>query len=1115
VNREGEIEIRVKLDIGRQADEIERKLKASLNAGGTGATGATRALRDQEAAALRLAQAHARLASASGGLNQAETILSTALARTTRETLTTINAQTQLARVHQQQDRAARGSAGGLDSLRASASRLQGVFTALAAVGLVSLFERFGRAAFDAAIDVDKQVNSLKALTGSAEAAQKRFKELFDLAQKTPGLTTSLAATLDAQLRIFSVSVQTIDKLLPVIGKLNAISPLGDPRQFVNNLTQLITQNFERQDLKELIGQSPIAGLLIKQIFNVDSPTNADAIRAAAKRLGITTVESLANELIKAAENNSALKNATESLGGQFDKVRDRLNIALAPIGAEIAKTLIPAFDRLIPKVQEFGQSLSRYLVENRSQIDRFTDAIVDLASAFGQLGKISIPVLGEILRVAANGVGFYADLANAIRGDFSFKNSSKNFGNLFESGSPEDAAIQSSPFLSGAERKIAGVGVAANAGIRAGATAAGTSGDRQKQKTELEKATQDVKEMAQKVAALREGGGRLFEELAKLDLLRAQFQILEKKQKDRAFISAKTALGIPLAPQLPGGIGPPKLPLIALGVPGAIAGPAGIAEPPESPLSAAIKRTDLADARLRIQEVQIQNQLTTGTLSQAEAQRALNAVRAASRGEIIAGLEAQLKLVDANSLEGLQIAAQIEQTRLLGVELSNTQRFMRGFGSAVETVGDAFERFGANVARAFGNIRDLFNGLKQAVLGFFNDLLGNALQNLVRNTLGGLFGGGGSGGGGGFNDIFRSFASAAGGGISAPPSITSTQAVRQAVDEIAGPATRPRTVAGSAAGAAASGGGFSLGGLAGGLAAAAPLLGLSLGSSLGGRSSAGNILGAIGGGAIGLGVAFGASVFGAGGGLAAASLAALGPAALIGAPLIVGAILLGKASQRKKDEQASGEFLRQALASIDQLAAGVGSGQIEGSQARSIFDTQILATFRQQISGLKTKSVVQSRLTNQVRDLEAVYQARIPPLIAEQIQRRQTAASNALAFSRQIPEFAIGGTTMGGLAFLHPGEKVLNLQQQTAVRVMGGSNVFERAGVPGVQQNARFEGGGTFGGGGLPIEITLEAQVIIGKGDATRIVVVGASTPQGRAVTVNNVRVARTNREL
>jgi hypothetical protein len=80
-------------------------------------------------------------------------------------------------------------------------------------------------------------------------------------------------------------------------------------------------------------------------------------------------------------------------------------------------------------------------------------------------------------------------------------------------------------------------------------------------------------------------------------------------------------------------------------------------------------------------------------------------------------------------------------------------------------------------------------------------------------------------------------------------------------------------------------------------------------------------------------------------------------------------------------------------------------------------------------------------------------------------------------------------------------------------------TGVFNRAGVPGVQGSGRFAGGGiasSVSASDQPIMIeNLSVSVLMGKGDATRVVVTGGNTPQGRAVTVKNVKEARTNREL
>jgi hypothetical protein len=237
-------------------------------------------------------------------------------------------------------------------------SALQSVGTTLTASLTVPL-AALGVASTKSAISIDKQVNVLKAFTGSAANAEKRLAELIATAQKTPGLTTQLAATLDAQLRVANVAERTINNILPTIGRLNAVAPLGDPTQFANNLIQLVTQNFERADLKELVGRSPIAGELIKQVFNVDSPTNSEAIRAAAERMGIRTADQFFTALANAANNNPKLANVSESIGAQLDKLRDRVEVALRPLGLAIIEAITPLVNAVVPAIEALGKAFA------------------------------------------------------------------------------------------------------------------------------------------------------------------------------------------------------------------------------------------------------------------------------------------------------------------------------------------------------------------------------------------------------------------------------------------------------------------------------------------------------------------------------------------------------------------------------------------------------------------------------------------------------------------------------------------------------------------------------------------------------------------------------------
>lgn len=502
-----------------------------------------------------------------------------------------------------------------------------------------------------------------------------------------------------------------------------------------------------------------------------------------------------------------------------------------------------------------------------------------------------------------------------------------------------------------------------------------------------------------------------------------------------------------------------------------------------------AISRVNLIDLEIRKQVEIVQNQVNAGIISEAQGRKNLLAIEAQYRDSILAALDAERQLAElqGDPIRAANIAIQIEQYRMLGVELDGASRFMRGFGGEVEDVGDIFERFGANVSRAFRNTSDLLSNLKNAVNQFFRDLAGNVLQNVVgtglnailgklgiggqqagagssggNNIFGGLLSalgigrqsaaGGGGGGTGLFagikNALFGGSATTGGGAAATPPSISGLGSFALKIPNLPSLGTGFPATAGNVAGAVSSFsqvGGFKGNFLAGGAVSLLPaLLGAGLGAGLGGRSPLGQILGAVGGGAVGLGLSFGASVLGAGGGFGAAALAALGPAALIGLPLLVGAILLGRRKQRAADEATSGEYLQDAVDGIAEMRKQAERGIITNvEQARSIFEQQIIGTFIAQIKTLKTKSVVESRLTNQVADLRKLFEDTVVPAILQAIK-------DAKVFKKLEPEFHKGQLLSNETrAIILKDEMVLTKDQQHRVRQMAGYDVFTFAGVP------------------------------------------------------------------
>lgn len=275
-------------------------------------------------------------------------------------------------------------------------------------LSLTAVIAGLGGVAVKSAVDIDRQVNVLKSLTGSADAAEKRYAQLVATAQKTPGLTANLAATLDAQLRVANVAVKTIDQVLPAIGKLNAVSPLGNPQQFAANLTQLITQGFERADLKELVGNSPLAGELIKQIFGVDNATNAEAIRKSAKKLGIDTTDEFFAAFAEAARTNPKLANVSESLGAQFDKLRDRVTVALRPLGLAIIETLSPLVEKAVPIIERISTAFKEMPDSTRQAIVVFAAIAAAIGPVLIVIGNLvsSLGALGSVFSTIAGVVG-------------------------------------------------------------------------------------------------------------------------------------------------------------------------------------------------------------------------------------------------------------------------------------------------------------------------------------------------------------------------------------------------------------------------------------------------------------------------------------------------------------------------------------------------------------------------------------------------------------------------------------------------------------------------------------------------------------------------------------
>ena len=115
------------------------------------------------------------------------------------------------------------------------------------------------------------------------------------------------------------------------------------------------------------------------------------------------------------------------------------------------------------------------------------------------------------------------------------------------------------------------------------------------------------------------------------------------------------------------------------------------------------------------------------------------------------------------------------------------------------------------------------------------------------------------------------------------------------------------------------------------------------------------------------------------GGDLIAAAIAGIGAA--------IGAIFGGfGGAQRGADERTSGEYLTSADQAKNVILLEYQRGNLTKAQARELFESQVINTFKQRISTLKTESVRDSRSNNQVNDLRNLFEndlATLPLLFA------------------------------------------------------------------------------------------------------------------------------------
>ena len=269
-------------------------------------------------------------------------------------------------------------------------------------VGLTAPLLALGAASVSSASNLDSLRNNLVSATGSVDAANKKIAELKKLSQESAGVLVDFAADTYSLLKPLKLAEPTIEAFTKALGKIKLQAPDLNVQDFSQNINQLFNQDFERGDLKELVGKFPRIGELLQKQFELKG-SDLNSLSEGFKKLkaqGKLSIEDFYKGVADSVNNDESLSLLSDTISIRFSKAFERVNLALAPLGDAILKQIEP----LIPKIISLIEYLSDAFISLSPAMQTLVIAIGAIAAAVG-------PVL-----IAIGGlIGFFAPLIAAI----------------------------------------------------------------------------------------------------------------------------------------------------------------------------------------------------------------------------------------------------------------------------------------------------------------------------------------------------------------------------------------------------------------------------------------------------------------------------------------------------------------------------------------------------------------------------------------------------------------------------------------------------------------------------------------------------------------------------
>jgi len=264
-------------------------------------------------------------------------------------------------------------------------SRLQAVGTGLTAAISLPL-AGVGFAAVRAAGDIEALKNGLTAVTGSAAATEKQFKELQEIA-KLPGLGLPEAVRGATALQAVGFEANKSQQILRTFG--NALASVGRGREDLEEVVRQLQQMASRgqvtaDNLRPIIERVPQAAKVIREEFGSIDTEVLQKMGISSKRL----IDVLLTGLGRLPPVVGGIKN-------DFENLRDSTQQALAAIGQSLAPVAAKFINEFATPALVKIQDLAKGFRELPGPVQTAALALAGVAG----VGPIAIVGIGTILQ--------------------------------------------------------------------------------------------------------------------------------------------------------------------------------------------------------------------------------------------------------------------------------------------------------------------------------------------------------------------------------------------------------------------------------------------------------------------------------------------------------------------------------------------------------------------------------------------------------------------------------------------------------------------------------------------------------------------------------------------